>query len=166
MSLAICYKFSRILRGERYLSLIRRNIYKQQLPRNYAGNLRGRIKWSEDYEDLGKMAGTVPRKPSSQGIFVVNFMEISSPSWIPSPAWRDRCLAWRDQAIGDTPEDSLMETEDSFSATISFGSTTDSFFFPTVPSSPKNVIPGTYLLIWYYMQLDNNGDKETFWSKS
>ncbi|ESQ56287.1 hypothetical protein EUTSA_v10027330mg [Eutrema salsugineum] len=58
------------------------------------------------------------------------------------------CLAWRDQAHRDTPEDSFVETEEYFSATISFGSTTDSNSFPTGPSSLENVIPDTYLPIW------------------
>ena len=69
-------------------------------------------KRSEESEDLGKVTGTMPSNPSSPATCPVNFMEIPSLFWIPSLAWKDRCLAWRDQAIGDTREDSFMETED------------------------------------------------------
>ncbi|ESQ56285.1 hypothetical protein EUTSA_v10026788mg [Eutrema salsugineum] len=87
----------------------------------------------------------MPSKPPSPATSQVNFLEILSPSCIPSPAWKASCLAWRDQAHRDTPEDSFVETEEYFSATISFGSTTDSNSFPTGPSSLENVIPDTFL---------------------
>ncbi|OAP04320.1 hypothetical protein AXX17_AT3G35380 [Arabidopsis thaliana] len=62
-------------------------------------------------------------------------MGTPSPSWILS-------VAWRTQALGDTPEDSSVETEDYFSTTTSFGSNSNSF--STGPSSSENVIPDTY----------------------
>jgi len=37
-----------------------------------------------------------------------------------------------------------------FSATISFGSTTDSYSFPTGPSSPENIIRDTYLPFFFF----------------
>ncbi|ESQ56284.1 hypothetical protein EUTSA_v10026819mg [Eutrema salsugineum] len=92
----------------------------------------------EDSEELGEVASTMPSKPPSPATSQVNFLEILSPSCIPSPAWKASCLAWRDQAHRDTPEDSFVETEEYFSATISFGSTTDSNSFPTGPSSLEN----------------------------
>ncbi|XP_024004926.1 uncharacterized protein LOC18029935 [Eutrema salsugineum] len=84
----------------------------------------------EDSEELGKVASTMPSKPPSPATS--------------QPSWKASCLAWRDQAHRDTPEDSFVETEEYFSATISFGSTTDSNSFPTGPSSLENVIPDTY----------------------